>query len=137
MLRRVNESTHKLAWDSAGHTTKAIGMAGIPLPRLRVGPSLAHLGSHAQPQTNQGNPEWPGESLTGPGDGGVATSTPGTGPQGDDAAQRGNALTSRARGIRAIRKRKSHTHRHHFPTLPTRRAHPAYEVGTVITSCSV
>lgn len=88
-------------------------MVGIPLPGLRVGLSLAHLGSHAQPQTNQGNPEWPG-----PGDGGVASSTPGIGPQGDDAAQRGNALTSRARGIRA-------THRHHFPALPARCAHPA------------
>ena len=137
MLRRVNESTHKFAWDSAGHTTKAIGIVGIPLPGLRVGLSLAHLGSHAQPQTNKGNPGWPGESRAGPGDGGVATRTPGTGPQGGDAAQRGNAHSSRARGIRATRKRKSNTHRHHFATLPTGCSHPAYQVGTVITSCSM
>lgn len=45
----------KLAWDSAGHVTRA-----IPQLELRVRLSLAHLGSHAQPQTNQKISGWTG-----------------------------------------------------------------------------
>lgn len=84
----------KLAWDSAGHMTRA-----IPQPELRVGLSLAHLGSHAQPHTNQKISGWPGL-------GHVLAPEIGAWPpeqqeldSGGDMAWRGYPLTSGAPGI--------------------------------------
>lgn len=98
--------------------------AWVPAPGQRFGLSLAQLGSHAHPQTNQGSPGWPGLCQRPPLDLGA---WPGPSePQeldhpGQDVAQRDNTLVFAARGIRATRKRKNN-HRHCFPAL-ARAAH--------------
>lgn len=72
----------------------------IPAPRHRVKLSLALLGSHAQPEPNQGSPGWPGLGQVPPwrwGRGQVLLSPRNWTTPGQDVAQRGNTLVLTAR----------------------------------------
>lgn len=61
--RRVDEFTHKLAWDGDKPLTEG-GHHTCWDPSARMGFSLARLGSRAQPQTHQRGPGWLGLGQT-------------------------------------------------------------------------